>query len=155
MNHRGDAHCPIVLWDAGVPLDDSWGVIMFLRTGWMVGVAGIPMAVLIIVACSLVTTLTTLSLSATCTNGDVGGGGAYFFISRALGPEYVAVAVVVVGGVVVGGVFVGVGIGILQLWYSAVLIRVLLFVCRRFGGAVGIMFYLANAVVHAVRDVCV
>lgn len=73
--------------------DDCRGSNALLRSsppsppGWMVGVAGVPFAIVIIIGCTVVTTLTTLSLSATCTNGDVGGGGAYFFISRALGPE--------------------------------------------------------------------
>ena len=85
----------------------SWGVIMYLRTGWMVGTAGVIQSIVIVILCSTVTTLTTLSLSAICTNGEVQGGGPYFLISRALGPEY--------------------------------------------GGAVGIMFYIANTVVLAVR----
>ena len=80
---------------------------MYLRTGWMVGTAGVIQSIVIVILCSTVTTLTTLSLSAICTNGEVQGGGPYFLISRALGPEY--------------------------------------------GGAVGIMFYIANTVVLAVR----
>ena len=62
---------------------------MYLRTGWMVGVSGVPYALLVLVLCTTVTTLTTLSLSAICTNGEVKGGGPYFLISRALGPECV------------------------------------------------------------------
>lgn len=65
-----------------------WGVIMFLRLGWVVGQAGILLAIVIVVASNLVTTITALSMSAICTNGEIKGGGAYYLISRALGPIY-------------------------------------------------------------------
>ncbi len=35
---------------------------------------------------AVVTILTTLSMSALCTNGTVKGGGAYYLTSRSLGP---------------------------------------------------------------------
>eukprot|EP00161_Ancyromonas_sigmoides_P016768 TRINITY_DN4508_c0_g1_i15.p1 TRINITY_DN4508_c0_g1~~TRINITY_DN4508_c0_g1_i15.p1 ORF type:complete len:423 (-),score=133.80 TRINITY_DN4508_c0_g1_i15:446-1714(-) len=65
-----------------------FGVIMFLRLGWVVGNAGILLSSLIIIGSCIVTLITTLSLSAICTNGEVKGGGAYYLISRALGPEF-------------------------------------------------------------------
>ena len=65
-----------------------WGVIMFLRLTWVVGQAGIILTVAIITLSNVVTTITTLSLCAIVTNGEVKGGGAYYLISRALGPTY-------------------------------------------------------------------
>ena len=65
-----------------------WGVIMFLRLGWVVGQAGLLAGTSIIILANVVTTITALSLCAICTNGEVKGGGVYFLISRALGPVY-------------------------------------------------------------------
>uniref|UniRef100_A0ABM0M1K2 Solute carrier family 12 member 2-like n=1 Tax=Saccoglossus kowalevskii TaxID=10224 RepID=A0ABM0M1K2_SACKO len=65
-----------------------WGVMLFLRLSWVVGQAGIVLSVLIILLSAVVTVLTTLSMSAICTNGEVKGGGAYYMISRSLGPEF-------------------------------------------------------------------
>jgi amino acid transporter len=63
------------------------GVIMFLRTGWVVGNAGLRQALIILAIANCITLLTSLSLSAIATNTKVGGGGAYFLISRSLGLE--------------------------------------------------------------------
>lgn len=60
---------------------------MYLRMGWTVGMAGIWGAVVIILLSTSVTLITGLSLSALATNMKVGGGGAYFIISRSLGLE--------------------------------------------------------------------
>ena len=64
------------------------GVIMFLRFGYVVGQAGVWAALLIVLASKVITLLTTLSLSAIATNTKVEGGGAYFLISRSLGPKF-------------------------------------------------------------------
>mmetsp|Transcript_16761 Transcript_16761/g.20295 ORF Transcript_16761/g.20295 Transcript_16761/m.20295 type:complete len:1030 (+) Transcript_16761:64-3153(+) len=78
-------------WKNGVLVPcllNIWGVIMFLRLGWVVGQAGVWLGSLIIIFSNLVTTITALSMCAICTNGEVKGGGVYFLISRALGPVF-------------------------------------------------------------------
>ena len=64
------------------------GVIMFLRYGQVVGQAGVLAALVIVAVSKVITTLTSLSLSAIATNTKVKGGGAYFLISRSLGVEF-------------------------------------------------------------------
>ncbi|KAF8786898.1 Solute carrier family 12 member 5 like protein [Argiope bruennichi] len=82
------------------------GVIFFIRLGWIVGTAGVPLAFLVVFLSCCVTFTTCISLSAIATNGIVPAGGSYFMISRSLGPE--------------------------------------------FGGAVGILFYLATSIAAAI-----
>ncbi|XP_052797099.1 solute carrier family 12 member 2-like isoform X2 [Mya arenaria] len=65
-----------------------WGVMLFLRLSWVVGQAGMGLATLVVLLATAVTVITSLSMSAICTNGTVKGGGAYYMISRSLGPEY-------------------------------------------------------------------
>ncbi|XP_037121677.1 solute carrier family 12 member 2 isoform X1 [Syngnathus acus] len=65
-----------------------WGVMLFIRMSWIVGQAGIALSCLIVAMASVVTTITGLSTSAIATNGFVRGGGAYYLISRSLGPEF-------------------------------------------------------------------
>ncbi|KAL3091353.1 hypothetical protein niasHS_007146 [Heterodera schachtii] len=64
------------------------GVTMFIRLPWIVGVAGVSHTFLMLLICCLCTFLTCISVSAVATNGVVEGGGAYFMISRNLGPEF-------------------------------------------------------------------
>ncbi len=63
------------------------GVIMYLRFGWVLGSVGLPGTLLIVTIATSITFLTALSLSALATNMKVGGGGAYYIISRSLGLE--------------------------------------------------------------------
>ncbi|MEE6459730.1 hypothetical protein FKM82_000719 [Ascaphus truei] len=65
-----------------------WGVMLFIRLSWIVGQAGIGLTVVVISMATVVTTITGLSTSAIATNGFVRGGGAYYLISRSLGPEF-------------------------------------------------------------------
>eukprot|EP00946_MAST-07B_sp_MAST-7B-sp1_P001419 g1419.t1 len=92
------------MWDGVFArcLLNIFGVIMFLRVPWLVAYAGLYETVLVMLISVCITTISSLSLSAICTNGEIKGGGAYYLISRALGPE--------------------------------------------FGGAIGIMFYIGNAI---------
>ncbi|CAK9294591.1 unnamed protein product [Gordionus sp. m RMFG-2023] len=69
-------------------IQNIFGVILFLRMNWIVGIAGAFQALLIILICCSVTLITAISMSAIATNGVVPAGGAYFMISRSLGPEF-------------------------------------------------------------------
>ena len=64
-----------------------FGVIMYLRLGWVLGNVGLFWTLVIVTMGSSITFLTGLSISATATNMKVKGGGAYFMISRSLGIE--------------------------------------------------------------------
>ncbi len=63
------------------------GVILYLRTGWVVGNVGLGGAILVVVIANAVTLATALSVAAVATNMRVGAGGAYYIISRSLGVE--------------------------------------------------------------------
>jgi len=64
------------------------GVIMFMRSGFVVGQAGILGSIGILIIAKGITVLTAFSVSAISTNMQVRGGGAYFMISRVLGAEF-------------------------------------------------------------------
>lgn len=64
-----------------------FGVIIFLRLGWIVGLVGASQASFIITLAALITLVTTLSMSAIATNIEVGKGGVYYMLSRSLGIE--------------------------------------------------------------------
>ncbi|XP_028261586.1 solute carrier family 12 member 10, tandem duplicate 1 isoform X2 [Parambassis ranga] len=77
-------------WVTGVMVRcmlNIWGVILFLRLSWITSQAGIVLTSVIIFMSVTVTSVTALSISAIATNGRVISGGAYFMISRTLGPE--------------------------------------------------------------------
>ncbi|OZC03643.1 amino acid permease [Rubricoccus marinus] len=63
------------------------GIILFLRTGWVVGQAGLGGALIIILLANAISLLTGLSLSSIATSMNVKAGGNYFLISRSLGLE--------------------------------------------------------------------
>ncbi|KAF1950402.1 hypothetical protein CC80DRAFT_496849 [Byssothecium circinans] len=63
-------------------------ILMFLRFGFILGQTGVVGMMGMLVACYIINLLTTMSISAIATNGTVRGGGAYYLISRSLGPEF-------------------------------------------------------------------
>ncbi|TAQ87863.1 hypothetical protein B7494_g3827 [Chlorociboria aeruginascens] len=60
-------------------------ILMFLRFGFLLGQSGV---VGMLIASYVINFITTFSLSAIASNGTVRGGGAYYLISRSLGPEF-------------------------------------------------------------------
>ncbi|KAF5021510.1 hypothetical protein F66182_6453 [Fusarium sp. NRRL 66182] len=63
-------------------------ILMFLRFGLIIGKIGFTGILGLLVTAYSIDLLTTLSLSAIASNGEVKGGGAYYLISRSLGPEF-------------------------------------------------------------------
>uniref|UniRef100_A0A8D0A7F5 Solute carrier family 12 member 5b n=1 Tax=Sander lucioperca TaxID=283035 RepID=A0A8D0A7F5_SANLU len=69
-------------------IQNIFGVILFLRMTWMVGIGGVLGSFVIVFMCCSTTMLTAISMSAIATNGVVPAGGSYYMISRSLGPEF-------------------------------------------------------------------
>jgi solute carrier family 12 (sodium/potassium/chloride transporter), member 2 len=63
------------------------GVILYLRTGWVVGNAGLLGAILVVAVSFLITGLTALSLASISTNVTPSAGGAYALVARSFGVE--------------------------------------------------------------------
>ncbi len=63
------------------------GAVMYLRTGWVVGNAGLVGAFLIIILANVITLATGLSISSVASNIRVGAGGSFSIISQSLGLE--------------------------------------------------------------------
>ncbi|XP_033099424.1 solute carrier family 12 member 8-like isoform X1 [Anneissia japonica] len=62
-----------------------FGVVIFLRTGWMVGNAGIGLSVLIIFITVIVALVAALSAIGICERCKIQSGGVYFLLSHVLG----------------------------------------------------------------------
>lgn len=63
------------------------GVVMYLLLGWTTGSVGLGTMLIIVVITHVITGATALSVSSIATNRTVGAGGAYYMISRSLGPS--------------------------------------------------------------------
>ncbi|KAI9615087.1 hypothetical protein H4Q26_011626 [Puccinia striiformis f. sp. tritici PST-130] len=59
-----------------------------MRFGYCIGQIGLLATISLLGLAYLINILTVFSLSAIATNGQVRGGGAYYLISRTLGPEF-------------------------------------------------------------------
>lgn len=64
------------------------GIVLFLRLGWGIGQVGVVGTFLFFLVGELASIMTVFSFSAIITNGKMEGGGSYFMLSRAMGPEF-------------------------------------------------------------------
>lgn len=62
------------------------GLVMFMRTNFVLGSAGLVNMLIILAVGASISLATALSIAAIATNTEVKGGGAYYLISRVLGP---------------------------------------------------------------------
>ncbi|KAJ5080454.1 solute carrier family 12 [Anaeramoeba ignava] len=69
-------------------LESIVSLIYFLRFGWVLGESGLLEMFAMLALAYIVVGFTVLSISAIATNGRMGVGGAYYMVSRSLGPEF-------------------------------------------------------------------
>ncbi|XP_044257683.1 solute carrier family 12 member 8 [Tribolium madens] len=69
-------------------LINIFGVIVFLRSGWIVGQAGVISAVLIVLATVFIALISVLSAVGICERCRIESGGVYFVIAHVLGSRF-------------------------------------------------------------------
>lgn len=120
------------------------GIILFLRTGFVTGNAGLGGTLLIIATATAVSVLTSISLAAIATNINVRGGGDYYLISRTLGLEFGgAIGIVLFAAQSISVAFYAIGFGeavaSLAGWEGRLVVQLIA------AGAVAVLFVLAWA----------
>ncbi|TMS35772.1 hypothetical protein L596_003095 [Steinernema carpocapsae] len=64
-----------------------FGIIIFLRMGWIVGTAGIASSVLLLIICTVLSLISVFSAVGICERCQIQSGGIYFLVSHVLGGQ--------------------------------------------------------------------
>ncbi len=93
-------------------LINIFGVIVFLRSGWVVAEAGVAKAALIVLCAVVLILISVLSAIGICERCHVQSGGVYFLISHVLGSRRgAAVGIIYVLGQAIGNALCATGFG--------------------------------------------
>ncbi|VDO51227.1 unnamed protein product [Onchocerca flexuosa] len=68
-------------------LVNIFGVIVFLRMGWIVGISGIVNAVILLIICTSLALISVFSAIGICERCQIQSGGIYFLVSHILGGQ--------------------------------------------------------------------
>lgn len=110
-----------------------WGVMLFLRLSWVIGQAGVAQGILLIMTTTVVTTITALSMSAISTNGVVKGGAIHITISNGRNIFVFQARISIKSFHSLGGTYYMISRSL----------------GPEFGGSIGLIFSMANAVACA------
>jgi len=108
------------------------GVIMYLRLGWVTGVAGLWGVIAIILIAHVISVTTGLSIASVATDKRIEAGGIYYILSRSLGLP--------MGGAIGITLFVGTAHGwsnryYIVCWYGAEYLTLYYRICGKFSVA--------------------